>query len=168
MGNPDCLEGIILFKDLDADERRICVDLMEDVSYDKGQAIISEGEIGNTIFMIKSGLVQITKKAGTGEKLLATLTEGEFFGEICIFESGIRTATAQATMPTRLLLIGKEPFERLVNEHPRIGVKILTAMMHEVAHRLHESDDMLIDWVVWARAAHQADRRIHPFFPRSK
>ena len=105
MANPDSLKGVALFKHLDPDELRICADFIEEVSYDKGQGIISEGEAGNAIFMIKSGQVQITKKAGAGEKLVATLTEGDFFGEISMFESGIRTATAKAIIPAQLLLM---------------------------------------------------------------
>ena len=155
MDNPDSLESVILFKHLEPDERRICADFIEEASYDKGQVIISEGDIADILVIIMSGQVRITKEISTGEKRLATLIEGDFFGEISMFESGVRTATAKAAMPAQVLLVKKEPFERLVNDHPRIGVKILTAMMREMARRFRDQGDMVVQWANWSRATRE-------------
>ena len=51
-----------------------------------GDIIFSEGEIGNEMFIIQSGTVELLKTIGKDTKVLATLEKGDFFGEMSVLE----------------------------------------------------------------------------------
>jgi CRP-like cAMP-binding protein len=158
MNNIEFLKSISLFKILDKEELEECSKIIERSSYDKGGKIISEGDSSTAIYIIKSGLVHISKKVDSTDKLLSVLRSGDFFGEICMFDSGLRSATATAIAKTELLKIEKNSFDNLVKEKPRLGAKVLYAMMKEMARRLRDSDEMVKNWVMWVKAVQEVSK----------
>lgn len=60
---------------------------LESADYDSGEYIIRHGETGNTFYIIESGEVRVTSRAGTTEKDLITLKRGDYFGEMVRFEA---------------------------------------------------------------------------------
>jgi CRP/FNR family transcriptional regulator, cyclic AMP receptor protein len=59
-----------------------------------GDVLFREGETGEEMYVIQSGLVQLLKRVGPDERALATLGRGEFLGEMAILNGKPRTATA--------------------------------------------------------------------------
>ena len=68
----------------------------------------------------KSGSVKIVLPSPEGEEgaIIATLTRGEFFGELALLDGAPHSATAVALEPTQTLVMRREPFERLIDEEP--------------------------------------------------
>jgi NADH:ubiquinone reductase (H+-translocating) len=76
--------------------------------YEKGQDIVREGDVGRELFLIWKGEVEVIARNDDGEKeVVATLEEGQHFGEIAIFKSLRRTATVRAKTRVELLAVGK-------------------------------------------------------------
>jgi len=58
--------------------------------YQDGDIIVREGDKGSEMYIIKSGSVKVTKKTHKGQITLTTLSHGDFFGEMALFEQAIR------------------------------------------------------------------------------
>src|SRR6185369_15545724 len=79
-----------------------------------GTVLSEEGAAGNTMFVLQSGRVRITKASKDGTKTLAILGPGEFFGEMAILNNKPRTASAQVVEDASLLVIDAKTFEAMV------------------------------------------------------
>ncbi|KAJ3389208.1 Kinesin-like protein kif27 [Chytriomyces hyalinus] len=84
-----------------------------------GWHIFRKGDEGDEMFFIKSGNVEICSEDGT--IIFVTLTDGAFFGEIALFESCHRTATARAKGNCELCTLSKEDFNILMNLYPTVA-----------------------------------------------
>jgi CRP/FNR family cyclic AMP-dependent transcriptional regulator len=83
-------------------------------TFSKGTILFREGDPGREMFILQSGKVQVKKKVGAGEKVLAELAPGEFFGEMALLEGLNRSATAEVTEDSRILVISPDTFENLL------------------------------------------------------
>jgi CRP-like cAMP-binding protein len=108
-------------------------------SYAKGTILCREGEAGHEMFIIQKGKVQVRKRVGKTEKVLAELCEGEFFGEMALLLGMDRSATVEVTEDSKVLVVGPDTFESLLKNSPEIAMKMLKKM----ALRLRALDDKL-------------------------
>lgn len=111
-----------LFESLAENERRDVITKFETVELDTGDVIIKEGEDGKALYLIKHGSVDISvKHPETKEKIsVATLKEGDFFGEISLLQNKPTTATCTAMVPTSMFRLPKATFNELIMIHPQI------------------------------------------------
>lgn len=93
----------------------------------RGEVIISEGELSNDAFILLKGEVKIHKKRKDGQYLtLDTITPGQLFGEMALFSSSARTASAVAITDVELKVINKEQFQKLfLKSAPEIRVLLI-------------------------------------------
>ena len=73
---------------------------MQNVQFKAGDVILSEGEEGNSAFLITAGSVEVIIGEGKKAKTVATLGEGAIFGEMSLLEPGPRSATIKAVTYT--------------------------------------------------------------------
>ena len=80
------------------------------VMYEPGQYIVREGEVGQSLFIIRTGEVEVLKQPANGgpPELLATLGAGDHFGEVAVFRRMRRTATVRAKTRVDLLHVRRE------------------------------------------------------------
>lgn len=111
-----------LFQELSDQSRMEVINKFENVELDTGDVIIREGEEGKALYVIKHGAIDVVKiHPETKEKLLlATLREGDFFGEISLIQNQPTTATCIAKVPTSLLRLPKPAFNELIMTYPHI------------------------------------------------
>jgi CRP/FNR family cyclic AMP-dependent transcriptional regulator len=105
----------------------------------RGTVIFREGDPGHEMFIIQKGKVQVKKKVGNGEKVLAELSEGEFFGEMALLLGMDRSATVEVIEDSKVLVINPETFESLLKNRPEIALRMLKKM----ALRLRALDEKL-------------------------
>jgi CRP/FNR family cyclic AMP-dependent transcriptional regulator len=108
-------------------------------TFAKGTVLFREGEPGRDMFIIQSGKVQVRKKVGGEERVLAELAPGEFFGEMALLEGLNRSATVEVTEDSRILVIGPDTFQGLLRSNTEIAVKMLKKM----ASRLRALDEQM-------------------------
>jgi len=94
-------------------------------TFQKGEIIFSEFELGDTFYLIQSGRVQLVKLAGDIERTLDILQPSEMFGEMAILENSPRSATAVALDEVRVLEFNSQNFEILLLGNPQIALKLL-------------------------------------------
>ena len=107
--------------------------------FPKGTLLFREGELGRNMFIIQKGKVQVRKRVGSGEKVLAELGEGEFFGEMALLMGMDRSATVEVIEDSKILVVTPETFESLLRSNIDIALK----MLRKLAARLRALDDHL-------------------------
>tara|TARA_B100000614_G_scaffold206329_1_gene188361 strand:- start:1858 stop:2478 length:621 start_codon:yes stop_codon:yes gene_type:complete len=90
-----------------------------------GTVIFQEGEAGEKMFIIQSGVVRITKKIDGRDHLLAELGKGEFFGEMAIVSNIMRSATATASGPVEILAFDRQGFEAMISKNTKIAMSVI-------------------------------------------
>jgi NADH dehydrogenase len=95
-------------------------DLIVPLRFAAGQEIIRQGEPGSRFYIVNTGKVEVVRRNGTSETVLATLGPGKYFGEVALLQSSGRTATVRATEDTRVLSIARKDFTVLVQHLPML------------------------------------------------
>ena len=101
--------------------------------YRDGENIISQGNTGESMYVVQSGRVEVVQETDNGgEQHLAYLDAGNFFGEMSVFEKEVRSATVRAAGEARVLKIDKKTLLRRIREDPLLAVNLLKTMSHRV------------------------------------
>lgn len=100
--------------------------------YKDGESIIRQGEVGDCMFVIQSGQVEIVTRNGDQEVRLAIRCEGEFIGEMALFEKEVRSADVRALGPARILTIDKRNLMARVHEDPSLAFRLIQGLCHRV------------------------------------
>lgn len=108
-------------------------------SFPKGTVLFREGDLGREMFIIQQGKVQVRKRVGKTEEVLAELSAGEFFGEMALLIGMDRSATVEVIEDSKLLVINPETFASLLKSDIEIALKMLKKM----AARLRALDEHL-------------------------
>lgn len=114
------LKSIVLFSDLNRKAINGIASISFEKSYEAGETLFKEGDLGRALYIIKSGEVDIFQK----NNKICTFHEGDFFGELALLEEVPRTATVKVTKDSRLILIYKVKFDSILETDPSIGVKL--------------------------------------------
>jgi len=101
-------------------------------AFSDGDVICKEGEKGEVMYVIQSGNVKITKKTTSGEVTLATLTSGDIFGEMALFDRMPRSATAVASGEVTILSIDKKKLFTTISRDPTLVFKVLETMSQRI------------------------------------
>ncbi len=106
-------------------------------TYHDGDQIVREGEVGNCMFVIQAGRVEVIHGDVADAQRLAVLGEGDFFGEMALFGRTERSATVQAVGETRVLKVDKRTLLRRIHEDPMLALKLLESLSGRI-RRLNE------------------------------
>ncbi len=126
------LGRVRLFSACSKKELSLISRVSDEVSVVAGRVLCEEGAIGHEFYLILEGQAAVRK----GGRKVATLSPGQYFGEMALLDRGPRSATVVAETPMRLLVIGQREFSALLDEVPMLAHKLLAAM----AARLREAD----------------------------
>lgn len=106
--------------------------------YNKGQFLFYQGDQGDRLFVVLSGLVKVTVSSDQGEEMvLVTLGPPQVIGELALIDGGPRSASVQALEPTEVLMLPRDAVMRLLHEHPALTAALLN-MLGGVIRRLTE------------------------------
>lgn len=119
-------------------------------SFKKGDFIVHQNDSGDGMYFLLEGEVEILvpnkgDKNRTSENLIKTLKEGDFFGEICMFEKQKRTASARAKTDVKLLYLDANQFRKEINESRPNAVKICFNIALILVNHLHQTNKFLVD-----------------------
>ena len=100
--------------------------------YRDGETIIRQGEVGDCMYVVQSGRVEVVQSSEHGRQHLAFLETGDFFGEMSVFEKEVRSATVQSAGEARVLKVDKKTLLRRIREDPLLAVNLLQTMSHRI------------------------------------
>jgi CRP-like cAMP-binding protein len=134
------LKYIPLFSELEDDDLRAISKVSMTQVFKKDNMILIEEEVGSTMFIILDGRVKISRISDDGrEVILSILSEGDFFGEMSILDGQNRSANVVTLEDSRILVIRREDFLRMLHDFPQIAINLLK----ELAARLRKSDSQI-------------------------
>ena len=107
--------------------------------FSAGEVLFREGEPGDEMYVIQSGLVRIVKRVAGEYRSLATLGRGEFIGEMAILNGRPRTATALVLEDARCLVIDAATLEQMLSSNTEIALRLVK----KLARRLDSADEMI-------------------------
>lgn len=100
--------------------------------YQNGEDIVRQGEVGNCMYVIQQGQVEVLLKKGEQQVRVAVLGEGDFFGEMALFDQEVRSATVRARGDVMALTLEKRTFLRRIHEDPSLAFRIVEKMSSRV------------------------------------
>ena len=116
----------------------------EIVDAPRGSTLFSEGEPGESLFIVLSGKVKLGRRAPDGrENLVAVMGPADQFGELSLLDPGPRTSTATVVTDARLARLPKAALHSWVQDRPQIATQLLRV----IARRLRRTDTMLADLI---------------------
>jgi len=101
-------------------------------TYSDGEIITRQGDVGDCMFVIQQGRVQVLMEKDGVETPLRVANEGEFMGEMAIFDHEERSATLRAMGEARLLTIDKKNFLKRVHKDPSLAYRLVQTMSKRV------------------------------------
>jgi CRP-like cAMP-binding protein len=129
---------------------------MQNIQFKAGDVILSEGEEGNSAFLITAGSVEVIIGEGKKAKTVATLGEGTVFGEMSLLEPGPRSATIKALTDTECAVTSYDDFMASIQSDPEQAIMFMKTLvlrlrqMNEVMGKMdpqrRRMRDMFKDW----------------------
>lgn len=101
-------------------------------AYKDGQVIIKQGDTGDCMYVVQAGLVEVVVGQGSDERVMAILHQGEFFGEMALFDRALRMATVRALGEAHVLSVDKRNLMRRIHEDPSLVYRMLLTMSQRI------------------------------------
>jgi hypothetical protein len=115
-----------LFPDFSNDELVAVMGGLRLVAYKAGDLVVSQGEPGDSLFLVTTGTVKAWVRNREGRYVLVRrLGDGDFFGEISVLTGSPRTATVVAATPCELLELDRATLDGITAKHPRVREVLL-------------------------------------------
>lgn len=153
MANVDIskIGSCFLFKDLEKSEIEILASLFYEKKLSAGKTVFVEQMPGESLYLIKSGRVKISKLIAEGdEKVLVTLNPLDVFGEMAILDGAPRSATARVEDDAVLLSIKKSDFEKLCSAKPKIALTVMRNIIKVFSSRIRENNEEYREMLLWS------------------
>lgn len=144
MENTKILRELFVFRGLTPLEITQFNKILKSRPVKKGEVIIAEGEEGDAMFIIKSGLFEVRKGRGTNEKIIALLHPGEHFGEMALIDRLPRSASVVAMSDGELLVLPKDQFLKVLEEFEGLKLRIYENFLESLCERLRVANELLL------------------------
>ena len=136
--------SVSLFAGLDQVTTALVVEHLTEETVPSGQVIFEDKSHGDTLYIVKSGRVQVSRILDNGqEHVLAELGPDEFFGEMALLNEQLRSAQVAASAPTCLLAMSRRGFNDLIEHHPVVALNFLKVVSARLRERNQLQEDLL-------------------------
>jgi CRP/FNR family transcriptional regulator, cyclic AMP receptor protein len=133
----DFLATVPLFHEIDRMALRGFAEITREQKFAKGAMIVTEGDPGDALFVVRSGEVKVLLIGEDGrEVILGVLGVGDHFGELSLIDGRPRSAHVVATQASSLLILRRTDFRRQVEQQPQVA----WALLMELSRRLRQAD----------------------------
>jgi CRP/FNR family transcriptional regulator, cyclic AMP receptor protein len=110
-----------------------------------GDVLIKEGDPQESLYMILSGILHIIADGADRQMLLATLGEGDSFGEVNLFDPGTASASAVSRSTGLVWVLSREELKAFIEADPAAGVAVLQGLLHQASSRIRHMNEKLAD-----------------------
>ena len=133
-----------LFEMLSNQELEYVAELCRPRHFKAGQVVFEEGELGDSLFVIASGDVEVVRRDAAGEpKVLATLGQNQFFGEMSLIDKEYRSASVRAKSDADLLHLTAENLTTFRKQHRDGFTFVVINIARVLSARLREANTRL-------------------------
>lgn len=139
MSHAELLERHPLLTHLGRDQLEHVAAAGEVERFDAGETVVTEGSLGDALYLVLSGRVAVSK----GGHPLAALEAGDFFGEMSLLEPAARSATVVAATPAYLFRLPGRAIQGLLTTDPGAATALLIHVVRTLSERLRRANDTL-------------------------
>ena len=143
----DMIESAQMFNDFPRSDTEIVAGYARAYAVKKGTTIFKEGGKGSFMCLVVEGRVDVYKENDGDTKRLTAIRPGKTMGEMALLDELPHSATTIAVEDTTLVLITKFHFDRLNEEHPALGNRILRKIAKLLSLRLRQTTGILSDYL---------------------
>ncbi len=133
------IKQVPLFQDLDLSERMKVMSLARIEHCEAGDLLIEQGSDSDCMYITLEGQLVVTR----GEVEIAILNQGDHVGEMALLSKKPRSASVRAVEASRLVVIDREPFLKLLHEEPSLGIKLLLRITQTLSDRIDEINEQI-------------------------
>ncbi len=145
----ELLDTIPIFNTLDHGEARIAARFLQLCDCVSGETIFLEGDRGDSLFFVADGTLEVVKTSKvSSDVVITTVGKGRTIGEMSVIDDYPRSATVQARTRSTLIVLTRERFEKISEEHPRIAVKIIKGIARLISLNLRKTSSRLVDYML--------------------
>ncbi|HYH28533.1 MAG TPA: cyclic nucleotide-binding domain-containing protein [Actinomycetota bacterium] len=127
-GKIEILSKIPLFEHCTPKELELIGQLTDQIDASAGEVLTREGQPGREFYVVLDGKAKVTIEG----REVASLGQGDFFGEMAIIDQGPRAATVTAETPMQLYVVDHRPFWTMVQESPSVAQNVMRALAHRL------------------------------------
>jgi small-conductance mechanosensitive channel/CRP-like cAMP-binding protein len=117
----DALSRVDVFRALDAGKIDRLSRRMRMIIYGPGEVVLRQGDPGDSLYVVRSGSVAMQVGTDGARREVATLTTGQFFGEMSLMTGETRSATVVAKSDCECYIVDKEAFQEVLEERPELA-----------------------------------------------
>jgi len=138
--NPDFLKNVAIFSALDDQQLKVAENHMVSRTFPRDSIVFQEGDVGDALYVLKEGKVKVMLADEEGrEVIVSVLSPGECFGEMALFDSGLRCARVVAMSPCSVMVMPRPNFQRWLADNPSVSMSII----QELSHRLRRANQTI-------------------------
>lgn len=142
----EMMERIEFLADMKWREVELLAGYMQAYEAHPGCIVFREGESGSYMGLLVRGRIQIRKETGDAHDTVVSIEgRGRLIGEMALIDGEPRSATCEVTEQATLLLLTRDNFTRLAEEHPQLAYKLLLRISKLISRRLRLTSGRLID-----------------------
>ncbi len=140
------LLNLPLFDTFNMEELDVLAKHMSYVHLKMGEYLFVEGDKGSFMGFVVRGILEVTKKAETGESIvIARLTKGSSIGEMALIDKSTRSATVVAKQPSTLVTLTEKGFDLLAEKSPTLGMKLIQKTARLLSLNMRRTSSKLAD-----------------------
>lgn len=147
----EVVRGSVLLQGLDDAELQRLAAVCEVRQVTEGATVFIENMPGESLFLIRSGMVRITRMFAEGdEQPLVILGPSELFGEMAVIDGHPRGATARIVESAELISLKRKDFDILCQNYPALALKLVMNIVRLFSRRIRQSQDEYRDMLIWS------------------
>lgn len=139
MEKSELVRQVPLFLGLDEADLRKLATIATEESFLSGKQVFAEGTIGDSLFIIKYGSVQVLKRGYDGNEEVARMSIGQHFGEMALIDDDNRSATVDTAEHTVLIRIKRADLENLLAQDNALGYRVYRVLAKYLCRRLRQT-----------------------------
>ena len=127
------LQQVEIFQGLSPEELETLAASSTSRSFPKNTVVINEGDEANALYVMISGQVKVFLSNEEGKEIIVNMQGAcEHFGELALLDSTPRSASVMTTEKTKLAVVSKPDFQRMLADHPGIALSLIRDLTHRV------------------------------------
>jgi len=135
------LQEVEVFKNMTDRQRGRFAQCLEVQKFSKFETLVKEGDPGGAMYIILAGVARVRKMIGGREDVLATLSAGEMFGEMSLFDAEKRSADVVANSEGVLLRLSEDVMREMVDKQAEVVVPFLVEVAKKLADRIRADNE---------------------------
>ncbi|MES2925574.1 MAG: Crp/Fnr family transcriptional regulator [Pseudomonadota bacterium] len=154
LSNLDLLRRVPLFSLLTVAQAEVISGAVIKRRFKRGEALVEQGQKSNALFILLTGRARVMTSDSRGrEVILATLSQGDYLGEMSIIDNEPHSATVRAEVQTDVLMLGRAEFARCLTENASMSLVVMRGLVKRLRHADRKIESLaLLD--VYGRVAH--------------